>query len=112
MPLSRSLTSATASLRLLSSATAALTSMRRELFSCLMMLIVGLTRTSATSAKRTREPLGVSIGRLRMSVRLRRALGVLQTCTSYALPPLKMSPTSSLDTSAEAARRTSPGLSP
>ena len=49
--------------------------MRRELFSCLMMLIVGLTRTWATSAKRTRAPLGVSIGRLRMSVRLRRAFG-------------------------------------
>ena len=88
------------------------TSMRRSSFSRLMMLSAGFTRTSATSTSRTRSPLGVSIGRFRMSVRLRRVRGVLQTCTSYARAPLKMSPTSSLASSVPAARRTSPGLSP
>ena len=50
--------------------------------------------------------------RFSTSSRLWRASGTLQTWTSYALPPRKMSPTSSPAISVDAARRTSPGFKP
>ena len=56
---------------------------------------------------------GVSIGRLRIAVRLSRVFGVLQTMTLVdTCRRWNMSPTSSPATSVPAARRTSPGLRP
>jgi hypothetical protein len=73
---------------------------------------VGAIRTSATFESRIGLPAGVSIGSSLMLVRLLRVSGVLQTWTSYARPPRKMSPTSSLAIQVPDARRTSPGLTP
>ena len=60
----------------------------------------------------TCPPPGVSIGRFSTSVTLSRNSFCVQTCTSYALPPTKMSPTSSLAISADDCRRTWPGVIP
>src|SRR5215208_3542676 len=92
--------------------TLAPTSIRRDCWVRSMALGVGARRTSATCSRGICSPPGVSIGSSRMLAALWRVSGVLQTCTSYALPPWKMSPTSSLATNVAAWRRTSPGLMP
>ena len=57
-------------------------------------------------------PRSVSIGSRSTSVRLLRADGMLHTCTSYALPPMNRSLTSSLASRVDDCLRTSPGLRP
>ena len=77
-----------------------------------MMLAEGTIRTSATSPKRTCSPLGVSISRSRILVRLWRVSGVLHTTTSNTFCSSNRFPTWSPDSKVAAARRTSPGLIP
>src|SRR5215208_6698016 len=77
--------------------TLAPTSIRRDCWVRSMALGVGARRTSATCSRGICSPPGVSIGSSRMLAALWRVSGVLQTWTSYALPPWKMSPTSWLD---------------
>ena len=77
-----------------------------------MTVGAGATRTSATSPKRTWPPPGVSISKLRISLKFPRFSGMLHTTTSNTFCSSNKLPTLIPDNKVAAARRTSPGLMP